>query len=61
MNKQAVAKVHQALREIDVEMKALTARLEGYRDTDNAVVNWGHVGDLQYIKTLLRTANGKED
>jgi hypothetical protein len=52
--------IHKVLTEIDQEIAELQVKLEGYRDTDAADVNWGHVGDLGRIKMLLREANGKE-
>jgi hypothetical protein len=50
--------------ETQLEIKAELQKLQTSLDDHNAQavnINWGHVGDMQYILSQLKQLNGEED
>ena len=48
------------MNQVQAELDELQAKADNHFDTNPDTLNWGHVGDLNNILSLLQKANGKE-
>jgi len=48
------------INQVQAELDALQVKADNHFDTNPDTLNWGHVGDLDNILSLLKKANGKE-
>ena len=48
------------MSQVQSELNVLQAKADIHFDTNPDTLNWGHVGDLDNILSLLKKANGKE-
>jgi len=48
------------MNQVQTELDALQVKADNHFDTNPDTLNWGHVGDLDNILSLLQKANGKE-
>ena len=48
------------MNQVQAELDVLQAKADNHFDTNPDTLNWGHVGDLDNILSLLKKANGKE-
>jgi len=48
------------MNQVQAELDALQVKADNHFGTNPDTLNWGHVGDLNNILSLLKKANGKE-
>ena len=48
------------MNQVQAELDALQAKADNHFDTNPDTLNWGNVGDLNSILTLLKQANKRE-
>ena len=48
------------VNQVQAELDALQVKADNHFGTNPDTLNWGHVGDLDNILSLLQKANGKE-
>ena len=48
------------MNQVQAELDVLQVKADNHFGTNPDTLNWGHVGDLNNILSLLKKANGKE-